>query len=290
MKQFQHQMPMRKGFQFMGKRFTCTEKWKKPFIKSLKPSYKLLWLYILDDCDNAGIWQVDIEVAELRVGEKLNITEALHFFSDKIVLLEDGSKWFIPSFVEFQYPSGLSENNRAHTNILKSLYKYESQIKPLAKVAQAPYKPLEHLAHGAMDMDKEQDMDMEQDKEQEQDKDTMPKIQILLPFESDEFKNSWELWKDYKSKEFKFKYKTPQSEQASLMQLAKMANGSEDNAKKIINQSMANGWKGFFELKNNENANTKTYQARTSNQVTNEQLNESLAKRFGGGQYRASVQ
>ena len=55
----------------MAKRFTDTEKWKKPFIRGLQGAYKLLWLYICDDCDHAGIWQVDIEVAQIRIGEKM---------------------------------------------------------------------------------------------------------------------------------------------------------------------------------------------------------------------------
>lgn len=105
----------------MGKRFTDTEKWKKPFIRGLQAPYKLLWLYICDDCDHAGIWQVDIEVAQIRVGEKLDEQKALNFFSGKIIPIENGTKWFIPSFIEFQYPSGLSENNKAHAGIIKIL-------------------------------------------------------------------------------------------------------------------------------------------------------------------------
>ena len=118
----------------MSKRFTDTEKWKKPFIRNLSAPYKLLWLYICDDCDHAGIWQVDIEVAQIRVGEKLDEIKALKFFGDKVIPIDGGSKWFIPAFIEFQYPSGLSENNKAHTGIIKILEKYQNQIdefKPL---------------------------------------------------------------------------------------------------------------------------------------------------------------
>ena len=50
---------------------TDTDKWKKRFLRELKPQHKLLWFYILDDCNHAGIWDVDIEVASIRVGEEL---------------------------------------------------------------------------------------------------------------------------------------------------------------------------------------------------------------------------
>ena len=60
----------------MAKRFTDTDKWKKGFIKNLPAKYKLLWLYILDDCNHAGIWDTDFEVASIRIGRKINEKEA----------------------------------------------------------------------------------------------------------------------------------------------------------------------------------------------------------------------
>ena len=72
----------------MAKRFTDTTKWNKPFIRGMKAPYKLLWIYILDECDHAGIWQVDFEVAEIKIGEKLNKETALNFFKDKIIAFD----------------------------------------------------------------------------------------------------------------------------------------------------------------------------------------------------------
>jgi len=217
----------------MAKRFTDTEKWKKPFIRSLKAPYKLLWLYVCDDCDHSGIWQVDIEVAQIRIGEKLDEQKALEYFEDKIIPLENNTKWFIPSFIEFQYPSGLSENNKAHTGIIKNLERYKEQIDN--------YKPLISPLQG--------DKVMVKDK---------VKVMVTMPFESEEFINYWEMWKEFKRKQFKFTYATPQSEQASLKDLVKLSAGDERIALEIIEQSMAKGWKGFFTLKNETNE-TGTY-------------------------------
>jgi hypothetical protein len=44
----------------------------------------------------------------------------------------------------------------------------------------------------------------------------------------------------------------------SLMKLAK---GNETTAIEIMEQSMANGWNGFFELKNKTNGNEPTIEA-----------------------------
>ena len=79
-------------------------------------------------------------------------------------------------------------------------------------------------------------------------------ILVVLPFENEFFSNYWEMWKDYKKKQFKFTFATPQSEQAALKDLVKLSNGKEDIALQIIEQSMAKGWKGFFTLKNETNA------------------------------------
>ena len=135
----------------MAKRFTDTEKWKKPFIRGLQGAYKLLWLYICDDCDHAGIWQVDIEVAQIRIGEKIDSKEAVKSFDEKIIIFDKGNKWFIPSFLEFQYPSGLNPDNRAHNSVIILLEKYNLRI--------SNNKPLISPSEGSMDMDMVKDMD-----------------------------------------------------------------------------------------------------------------------------------
>lgn len=137
----------------MAKRFTDTDKWKKPFIRGLEGAYKLLWFYIIDDCDHAGIWQVDIEVAELRIGEKLDIYKALEQFSDKIIPFSNGEKWFIPAFIDFQYGE-LNPENRAHGSVLNQLKKYN-----LLK----DNKPLTSPLQGDKDMDKDKEMKMDKD-------------------------------------------------------------------------------------------------------------------------------
>jgi len=108
----------------MSKRFTDTEKWKKSFIKGLPSKYKLLWFYIIDDCNHAGIWDVDIDVASIRIGETLDNDEAVERLGDKIVVFDNGMKWFIPSFIEFQYGE-LNQNNRPHVSVINLLIKYD---------------------------------------------------------------------------------------------------------------------------------------------------------------------
>lgn len=72
--------------------------------------------------------------------------------------------------------------------------------------------------------------------------------ELKFPYDDQGFQMHWNHWKDYKKKEFKFSYKSQQSEQAALIKLSKLS-GSSEEAIAVINQSMENGWKGFFKLR-----------------------------------------
>lgn len=72
---------------------------------------------------------------------------------------------------------------------------------------------------------------------------------IIFPFNSPEFISMWKNWKLYQEKEYRFHFKSIQSEQAQLSKLSRLSNGIEDVAIKIILQSLEQGWKGLFELK-----------------------------------------
>ena len=65
----------------------------------------------------------------------------------------------------------------------------------------------------------------------------------------DEITLCWDKWKKYKKDEFGFKYKSDVSEQAAKSELLNLSNSNIEIAIKIIDQSIANGWKGFFKLK-----------------------------------------
>lgn len=91
-------------------------------------------------------------------------------------------------------------------------------------------------------------------------------IDIVYPFGYD-FKVKWGEWLDYKKKEHKFTFKSKKTEQIALNQLEELCNFNEQNAIQIINQSIGNGWKGFFKLQNQNNETTKS-----RNQQTNESL------------------
>jgi hypothetical protein len=107
----------------MAKRFTDNEKWKKRFFRELPMEYKLLWIYILDDCNHAGVWDVDLEVAGLRIGYNHFDKDSLaDIFNEQVVVIAE-YKWFIPDFITFQYGK-LNPSSRVHQSVIQILEKY----------------------------------------------------------------------------------------------------------------------------------------------------------------------
>jgi hypothetical protein len=106
----------------MAKRFTDTAKWKKEFIKGLSAKHKLLWFYILDDCDHAGIWEVDFEVASLRIGEDVSYDEAFAALGQQLEVIGK-NRWWIKDFISFQY-GALTEKNKMYKPIMTVLQKF----------------------------------------------------------------------------------------------------------------------------------------------------------------------
>lgn len=139
----------------MAKRFTDSDLFKKKFIRGLEGAYKLLWIYIQHDCDHAGIWEVDIEIACIKIGYNVTEEDAIKNFGSRIVLVENGDKWFIPSFIEFQY-GVLNADNRAHNSVINILQKHG--IKGLGSSLQ-----------GGKDMDKDKELDKVKVKDKDMD-------------------------------------------------------------------------------------------------------------------------
>tara|TARA_R100000664_G_scaffold9545_1_gene15976 strand:- start:1845 stop:2369 length:525 start_codon:yes stop_codon:yes gene_type:complete len=105
------------------KRFTETAKWEDSWFMELTPTEKLFYLYILDRCNNCGVWEVNFRLAEFMIGLPLNQTEILERFKNRIKLLENGKKWLIPKFIQFQYGQ-LNPKCKPHLAVIKLLEKH----------------------------------------------------------------------------------------------------------------------------------------------------------------------
>jgi hypothetical protein len=107
----------------MAKRFIDTDLFRKPFMRSLEAPYKALWIYLLCECDHAGIWVVELDVAQIRMGLKLDPEKVIEKMGGAVVSIDGGSKWYLPDFVKFQYGT-LNPSNRVHQSALERLERH----------------------------------------------------------------------------------------------------------------------------------------------------------------------
>lgn len=129
----------------MPKRFTDTEKWKDPWYRQLKPVEKCAWTYVLDNCDNAGIYKVDLDLMAFCIGcDVEDLNGIVDKFNSRVRVL-DKEKWFIEKFIKFQY-GVLSEDCKPHKPVIErlknlNLYKgYQKGIDTLKEKEQEKVK------------------------------------------------------------------------------------------------------------------------------------------------------
>lgn len=95
------------------------------------------------------------------------------------------------------------------------------------------------------------------EKEQEEKKiDGKPTEINFSKFDTQRIVLLWKDWKEYKLNQHKEKFKSLKTEQIAIDKLGELSNWKTDTAKKIIEQSIGNLWKGLFELKKQQNGTT----------------------------------
>ena len=137
----------------MAKRYTDTDKWKKMWFRKLKNDHKVFWMYLLDQCDHAGIWEVDFDLASYFCNG-IKESEIRDTFIKQYQEFDNGKRWFLKDFIEFQYRE-LDESNRVHKSVITLLKRhglYKGLISPLQE---------------AKDKDKDKALDKVKDKDKD---------------------------------------------------------------------------------------------------------------------------
>ena len=104
----------------MAKRFLDTNVFDKEWFQDLEPKFKLFWFYMISKCDHAGIWNVNMRMANFIISHEYTREAVLGAFKDKIIQI-DHDKWFIVKFIKFQYGDDLNPANRVHQSVIKIL-------------------------------------------------------------------------------------------------------------------------------------------------------------------------
>ncbi len=151
----------------MAKRLTDSDKWKKAWFRHLSPTHKCFWQYLLDNCNNAGIWDVDFEAASFHIGDQLDALEAMETFRKQYLPFALGKRWFVIDFIDFQYGE-LKPSSNAHVSVINTLKKHGLfevyQARKKAELDQHyENQPVSGDPRGVQDKDKNKAMDKDQD-------------------------------------------------------------------------------------------------------------------------------
>jgi len=148
----------------MAKRFTSTDKWKDPWFRKLSDKHKLFWQYILDNCNSAGIWNIDFELAGMMIGHEMGMDELKLIFEKRIEFLS-GEYCFVRGFPEFQY-GRLTPDCKPHRPVIAVLQKFG--------LWERVSKGYQVALEGHKDKEKEQEQEKDSLEEKGVEKETKP--------------------------------------------------------------------------------------------------------------------
>jgi hypothetical protein len=160
----------------MAKRFSDSEKWNDVWFTELNNDQKIIWIYLLDNCDNAGIFKLNIKLINFNCSTNISVEEFIYIFKDRITQINKES-WLINKFCTYQYGADflIKTGNKAVQSAIKKLM--EVKVVELINdnyTLSIPYSsPINTILIGDLspiDSLKDKDRDKEQVKNEEQNK------------------------------------------------------------------------------------------------------------------------
>jgi len=108
----------------MAKRFTDSEKWEDVFFTELSNDNKVIWFYLLDHCDNAGIIKINIRNINYFCSTNITVENLFSTFKNRLTQITEDTG-IINKFCTFQYgPDFLTSNNKAVIAAINKLLSY----------------------------------------------------------------------------------------------------------------------------------------------------------------------
>jgi hypothetical protein len=130
----------------MAYRYTNTDKWNDAWFSELKQFDKLLFMYLCDNCDIAGFYELNFKRIESDLGTKKETIEgALKGLSRGLIFSESMDCVYIKNFLKHQKNLPLNQKNKAHLGVIKrfDLYSNKFKISNIEDFVNQDVKPLE---------------------------------------------------------------------------------------------------------------------------------------------------
>lgn len=99
------------------KRFSETAKWDDPWFRALAAPHKLVFLYIVDRCNNAGFWEIDEDGLLFQTKLHRDSFKGAIPALARGMVSHDGWVW-IRRFLRHQKNEALNPSNPAHKQII----------------------------------------------------------------------------------------------------------------------------------------------------------------------------
>ena len=103
----------------MAKRYTDTKKWGDDWYLSLSNDYRVVWQWLLDNCDHGGFCKRSMTLLNMICRTQITEDELLREMQGRVLVY--GDNWFIPKFIKFQYGT-LYSNKPAILSVVKLLF------------------------------------------------------------------------------------------------------------------------------------------------------------------------
>jgi len=155
----------------MPKRFTDKNKWDDEWYSILDNDCKIVWEYLLDRCDHAGVGKVNLRMINFCCNVTWDNEKLEQIFISRILFEE--KFYFIVNYLKFQYPKGLNSKKPAIVSVRNILNE-----KGLSEYVNSLYGDSyliikQSLPNGSVTIkDKDKDIDKDIDKDKDTDKDT----------------------------------------------------------------------------------------------------------------------
>jgi hypothetical protein len=213
------------------KRFTDADKWSDPWFRKLSWQAKLAYLYILDNCDAAGVWEPDWGAGNFHIGAKIHWEDALQELGDRIAWIGE-ARIRVIKFIRFQYGT-LSKDCRPHEKVFAALEKHGLDPENLdynpPTCEKSPVYTLPHRVPATL-------QEEEEDKEEDKDK-------------PEWLRQAWSEW----IKARRQAKRKPYTDIGSRKQLEALISMGEARAVAAINYSIRQNYQGIIEERTNGN-------------------------------------
>ena len=103
----------------MSYRMSNTEKWKDLWFNNLSPHAKLLFFYFVENCDNAGFFEVNKKFMLFNTGfTEQELMDAGIELKKSYIKSKDGTKLWFKNFLKYQKKLPLNSANNMHKQII----------------------------------------------------------------------------------------------------------------------------------------------------------------------------